>query len=208
MNAIRSGTGLLLPFDTLALLGAGTQGTAAIRNYGFPTAPEFWDEFSRLEERLQASADDDASAQLAASRAIVAVAHDAVAWAAIRSDAADVPPALLLVGARAALVAVLHGQFVEYVVGGVGIVAQVVNSAVDATGSAQLTLTLFDEDVSFASARFVGGTVDIAARDSQRLARLAAAAEGGRGDLISELLSEMTMRDRSSSRPVDVRNAQ
>lgn len=199
MTDTHTRTGVLLPLASLSLLGAGRQGAAAISFYGVATPSDFDEEFARLDERLQASDDEEAPTQQAISRAIVAAAHGAEAWASIRSASTGMAPAILLVGPRSTLAAVLHGPVVEYVVGDTDSAAEFVGAAVTAAGDSAMTISVFEGDVCVASARFAADSVDLAATDPDRLARLTECAGDGREALLAELVAVPSVSGRELS---------
>lgn len=190
MTEVLTDTGVLLPVETLAFLGSGPQGAAAILNYGI-RSEDFDVEFARLTERLEASADVEAPAQLAISRTIVAVARVAQAWLSVRSNDPQHSPAILLVGEDAALAAILHGVAVEYVVGETDLVHRVIGGALGRKPGAEVQVTLFVGEIALAGARIENGTVDVAAGSADRLERLSAGAGAGLSDLVDALLREL-----------------
>ena len=181
--------GVLLPADTLALLGSGPQGAAALFEYRIATT-DFEAELAALLERLEGSDDIEAPAQLMISRTMASVARGARAWISIRSDSDDFSPAIMLVSDDAVLTAVLHGAAVEYVIDEPACVARIVGTAVEMHRDSEIHVTLFDGDTAIAGVRFAEGLVDLAAKDADRLERLSAAARGGLGELTDVLLSE------------------
>jgi len=183
VTALQPKAGLLLPIETLALLGAGEQGVSAIRAYGL-TARDFDVQFAELVERLDKSDDVEAALEASASMAIAAASRRGHAWISVRSEDASVAPAIAVVGSDVAIVAVVHGPVAEYVIDEPMIIANAVRGALAAAPESELYLTLFVGDDPFAGARFRDGTVDLSAKDPQSLEQFALAARAGLDALI------------------------
>lgn len=189
--------GVLLPFDTLVLLGAGTQGAAAIRNYGIG-ARDFEQDFVQLVERLDAAGGAEAEVEARLSRAIAATSAQAHAWISLRSESSKIAPAVLLVGEEVVLIVVLHGPVVEYAIGEHALASRAIRGALEMDADAVLRITLFDMDEGIVGARLAHGSVEVAAKDRQQLERLERsiqAVPGGPDALSAALIREALCAD-------------
>lgn len=146
--------GLLLPAETLALLGAGPEGALAIQEFGWPTSG-FGDELKVLVERLKGSDDADAPAALAATEIIVALARDSHAWLSVTSSAATLAPTLILVADDSVLAVRLHGEAVEYMWGSHATIARILEEALAYAGE-EILVSAFPEAQPDAVRAFVG----------------------------------------------------
>lgn len=179
---------LLMPLETLALLGAGSQGAAAIANYR--VKPEnFDDEFSELSERLAAEGDDEAAVKYALASVIMEAAREASGWFSVSSDEPNASSAIMLVGEPAVLIAILHGPVVEWVIGEEDLVMRFIEAVLTASPDAHVQLALFDEELAIAGALFKGGSVDVAARDPEQLAKVSSAAQYGLSSLLNAMVA-------------------
>ncbi|MDQ4213451.1 hypothetical protein [Microbacterium capsulatum] len=188
-----AGSGLLLPFESLALLGAGPQGAAAICNYGVGS-DGFEGGFMQLIGRLDAADDAESTAEREVSLLVAAAARRAHGWISIRSDGSLVPPAIVILSEGATLVAVLHGPVVEYALGDDDLVSRVIRGALESDPTARLRVTLCDRDEVIVDAYFAQGDVRLAAKDADRFERCVQAAGEGFDRLAQALVSESAGR--------------
>ncbi len=180
--------GLLLPLTTLLLLGAGSQGSAAIRNFGFKVG-DFDSEYAELVSVLERSDDPEAPAQLLASGLIVEFSRTTTGWISVQSDNPEIPPVLLLFGSEGSLAVGIHGPVVEYVFGDADLLERIIAPLASLDGPTELSITRFDMTEACAAVRIRDGVADIAAVRAEDLHSLSAAAEGGLASIARALSS-------------------
>lgn len=185
-HAVRRGTGLVMPAETLLFLGCGVQGAAAVRTYGLASS-DIDTELSGLERRLEESNDQAAASQLAATRLLAGASRIARSWMAVTTREGSVPPTLLLTGPESVLAAILHGPVAEYAFGGADLIARTIAATREAARDQGVHVTVFDAEDALASARFERGIVDVAARRPETLEQLTTAAKTGLDDLMAAL---------------------
>lgn len=181
--------GLLLPAESLALLGAGREGALAIQEYGWPSG-DFDHEFEALVQRLEASGDLEARPALAAAQNIARIARASHGWLSITSTARAVAPTIVLLGDGMVLAARLHGEAVEYVAGSEAVVARAVRAILDTQSEA--LVTGFSGGVARCGVRVYEGVADVSAHDDGCLGRLTVAASRGLDELVGQLAREAT----------------
>lgn len=192
MNQIQAEQALLLPVESLPLLGAGVQGVAALRAYSIATPPDFAASLAEMTRSLEEADDPEAPFKLAASTLLTGLAGEARAWLSLTSPQNDLAPALVLVAPDAALVAILHGAVVEYLIGDTTIVRSLVEAARRAAEGGEIELTAFMGDDSVAGIRFHEDRVDLAASSSSVLEALGEAAREDNAHLLAALIDEVT----------------
>lgn len=177
--------GLLLPVESLALLGASSEGALAIREFGWGTR-NFDEEFQLLVESLE-SRGEEARDELEATRSIVAVAREARGWLAVLPTQPGGSPTLVLLSAELALAARILGELVELVAGRHDMVGRIVAS-LQAVESGELRLVALRGGFARSAAQLRGETADLGASDGHELARLTAAATVGVESLVKALI--------------------
>lgn len=184
--------GLLLPAESLALLGSGAEGALAIREFGWPVR-EADGEVAELVRRLKESTEPDARVALRATESIVALARDSRAWLSVTSTNADIAPTLILVGLGSVLAARLHGIVVEFVSGSRAMIARILVASAAQPGN-EVLVTVFSGGVARGGVRIRKDLVDVSAPDNHGLENLAAAARNGLASLVDELVNEAVLR--------------
>ena len=187
---------VLMPLASIIAIGSGVQGRSALHTWGGVSVAEFEDGFGQLLSALEADPESMDSARVLG--AVADAAARAHAWLHITTNGPPVEHTYLVLQAPdESIVLGIHGDIVEWVVGGHEVLDRCLASLLDDSGGAVTLLTCFDATTPVAGLRFSGGAVDVTAAHPEVFEALTTAARSGLDALSLALASPLSTTARS-----------
>ncbi len=173
---------VLMPLTSMTALGGGVQGQAALATWGGIALSHFDPGFSELLSRVEA--DPESRKSVPYLEEIATVTRRAHAWLhVVTQGMASDRTYLVLPTPDQTVVVGIHGDIVEWVLGGHEVLEHCLARLLDGADDGAVLLTCFDGDDAVAGLRFSDGAVEVTAADPVVFDTLTAAAHGGLGSL-------------------------
>ena len=179
---------VLMPLTSMIALGGGVQGQAALATWGGIALSDFDPGFSELLKSV--AADPESRKSVPYLEEIATVTRQAHAWLHVTTQGmASDRTYLVLPTPDQTVVVGIHGDIVEWVLGGDEVLGHCLARLLDGANGGAVLLTCFDGDDAVAGLRFSDGAVEVTAADPVVFDTLTSAAHGGLGSLALALSS-------------------